>query len=166
VKPLSVWVVGFGTVGQWLVRALDMEAARLAARYGIGVTVVGLANARDGFIYDPKGLDLRSVLGRASDGTSIAEQPGVRCWPSAIDGLRATEADLLVEVTASRATDGEPGLTRMREALQRRVPVRFIPTSFRPMTRLARWSGASPAPAQVARRRPLTRMAAEAATAT
>jgi homoserine dehydrogenase len=123
VKPLRIWLVGFGTVGQWLVRALDAQAERLAARYGVAVTVVGVANARDGFIYDGNGLDLSTLLALASGGRSIAEQRGVRCWPSAIEGLRATEADLLVEVTASPATDGEPGLAHMREALGRRIPV-------------------------------------------
>ena len=114
VKPLRIWLVGFGTVGQWLVRALDSNAERLAVRYGIGVTVVGLANARDGFIHAENGLDLQSVLGLASAGRSIAEQPGVGHWPSAVEGLRATEADVLVEVTASGSADGEPGLAHMR----------------------------------------------------
>jgi homoserine dehydrogenase len=123
VRPLRIWLVGFGTVGQWLVRALESNAERLAVRYGVAATVVGLANARDGFVYAESGLDLRSVLGLASAGRSIAEQPVVRYWPSAVEGLRATEADVLVEVTASRSTDGEPGLTHMREALERRIPV-------------------------------------------
>jgi homoserine dehydrogenase len=123
VKPLRIWLVGFGTVGQWLVRALDAQADRLAGRYGVAVTVVGLANARDGFIYHGDGLDPASVLALASGGRSLAEQPGVRWWPSAIEGLRATEADALVEVTASTSTDGEPGLTHMREALGRGIPV-------------------------------------------
>jgi homoserine dehydrogenase len=122
-KPLRIWLVGFGTVGQWLVRALESQAERLAVRYGVRVTVVGLANARDGFIYAADGLDLRSALGLASAGSSIAELSGVRCWPSALEGLRATDADVLVEVTASGSTDGEPGLAHMREALQRRIPV-------------------------------------------
>ena len=47
VKPLRIWLVGFGMVGQWLVRALDLQAERLAGRYGIAVTLVGLGNARD-----------------------------------------------------------------------------------------------------------------------
>jgi homoserine dehydrogenase len=123
VTPLRIWLVGFGTVGQWLVRALDSQAERLASRYGVAVRLVGLANARDGFIYDGNGLDLASVLARTAGGGSIALQPGVRCWPSAIEGLRATEADLLVEVTASPSADGEPGLAHMREALGRRIPV-------------------------------------------
>ena len=120
---VRIWVIGFGTVGQWLVRALDVQAGRLAQRYGVGVAVVGLGNARDGFIYDENGLDLASTLALADEGRSIAEQSGARCWPTAIEGLRATEADLLVEVTASPSTDGEPGLSHMREALQRGIPV-------------------------------------------
>jgi homoserine dehydrogenase len=122
-RPLRIWLVGFGTVGQWLVRVLDSQAERLAAQYGVNVTVVGLANARDGFVHDPDGLDLPSVLGLVSRERSIAELPGVDRWPSALEGLRATEADLLVEVTASPSADGEPGFAHMREALQRAIPV-------------------------------------------
>jgi homoserine dehydrogenase len=121
--PLRIWVVGFGTVGQWLVRALESAAERLAGRYGVAVTVVGVANARDGFVYDGAGLDLQCLLGLAASGRSITEMPGVRCWRSALDGLRATEADLLVEVTASPSGDGEPGFAHMLEALDRRIAV-------------------------------------------
>jgi homoserine dehydrogenase len=123
VTPLRIWLVGFGTVGQWLARALDSAAERLAARYGVAVTVVGVANARDGFVHDPDGLDLRALLALAADGRSIAEHPGVRHWPTAIEGLRSTEAEALVEVTASPAAGGEPGLAHMLEALGRGIPV-------------------------------------------
>jgi len=123
VRPLRVWLVGFGMVGRWLARALDAQAGRLAARYGRTLTVNGIGNARDGFVYHPDGLDLASLLAAAAAGRPITGQPGARVWPSAVEGLRATEADLLVEVTASPAADGEPGLTHMREALHRKIPV-------------------------------------------
>jgi homoserine dehydrogenase len=123
VSPLRIWLVGFGMVGRWLARALDARAEQLATRYGRELTVVGIGNARDGFIYHPDGLGLASVLAAAADGRPVTEQPGGRVWPTAIEGLRATEADLLVEVTASPPTDGEPGLTHIREALQRKIPV-------------------------------------------
>lgn len=118
-----IWLVGFGTVGQWVADALEAGRRRLADRYRVGVTVVGMGNARDGFIYRADGLDPRAALDLAHGGRSIAEQAGVRHWSSAIDGMRATEADLLVEVTASPSSDGEPGLTHIREALGRGIPV-------------------------------------------
>lgn len=120
---MRIWLVGFGTVGQWLVRALESQSERLAARHGVDVTVVGIANSRDGFVHHGDGLDLRSALALAAGGRPIAELRGVRRWPTALEGLRATEADLLVEVTASPATDGEPGVSHMREALGRGIPV-------------------------------------------
>lgn len=123
VKPLRIWLVGFGVVGRWLAAALASQQDRLAARYGVGFAVVGVGNARDGFIYDGNGLDLGSLLGLVRNGKSIADQAGVRRWGSAIEGMRATEADVLVEVTASPPADGEPGLTHMREALQRQISV-------------------------------------------
>jgi homoserine dehydrogenase len=115
-------VVGLGTVGQWLLRALDSDAERLARRYGVAFTLVGVANARDGFIHDEEGLDIPAILGLSSSGGSIAGQPGVSHWPSAVEGLRASEADVLVEVTGS-PVDGEPGFAHMRTALGRGMPV-------------------------------------------
>jgi homoserine dehydrogenase len=120
---MRIWLVGFGTVGRWVAAALDSQAERLAARYGVEVTVVGIANARDGFVHAADGLDLRAAVARASDGRPLSELPGTRRWPTALEGLRATEADLLVEVTASPATGAEPGLSHMREALGRGIPV-------------------------------------------
>jgi homoserine dehydrogenase len=115
-------VVGLGTVGQWLLRALDSGRERLARRYGVGFTLVGVANARDGFVYDGDGLDPSAVLGLIARGASIVDQPGVRHWPAAIEGLEACEADVLVEVTGS-PVDGEPGFSHMREALGRGMAV-------------------------------------------
>jgi homoserine dehydrogenase len=119
---LRISVVGLGTVGRWLLRAIDSDRERLARRYGVGFAVVGAANARDGFIYDGEGLDIPAVLGLISSSRSIAHQPGVRHWPSATEGLRASEADVLVEVTGS-PVDGEPGFAHMRQALGRGMQV-------------------------------------------
>ena len=123
VNSLRIWLVGFGAVGRWLAGVLDAQGGRIASRYGCAITVVGVANARDGFVYDERGLDLGSVLAAAESGRPITDQRGARAWPGAVEGLRATEADLLVEVTASPPAGGEPGLTHMREALQRGIAV-------------------------------------------
>jgi homoserine dehydrogenase len=122
-KDVRVWIVGLGTVGQWLLRALDEHAASLEGRYGFVPRIVGVANARHGFIQDADGLDPLILLEQVSSGRPLAELPGVRHWHDAVEALHATEADVLVEVTASPAEDGEPGFTHMREALRRGIPV-------------------------------------------
>jgi homoserine dehydrogenase len=122
-RDVRIWVVGLGTVGQWLLRAIHMQAPRLSGRYGFVPKVVGVANARDGFVYDASGLDPRTVLAFASAGRSLTELDGIRHWPRSAEGLAATEADVLIEVTASPADSGEPGVTHMREALRRGIPV-------------------------------------------
>jgi homoserine dehydrogenase len=122
-KEVRIWVVGLGTVGQWLLRSLHEQAPRLAGRYGFVPKVVGVANARDGFVYDSSGLDPQAVLELGSARRSLTELSGAQRWPSSVDGLAATEADVLVEVTASPAESGEPGVTHMRDALRRGIPV-------------------------------------------
>ena len=122
-NEVRVWIVGLGTVGQWLLRAMHVQAPRLADRYGFVPKVVGVANARDGFVYDASGLDPQTVLELASARRSLTELDGVRHWPSSAEGLAATEADVLVEVTASPADSGEPGVTHMRDALRRGIAV-------------------------------------------
>jgi homoserine dehydrogenase len=123
VKPTRICVVGCGTVGQWLLRALAAQAAQLTTRYGFVPVVVGLATARHGLIYNPRGLDLPRLLALVGDGRPLIEHPDVAHWPTALEGLRTLDADVLVEVTASPAADGEPGISHMRQALRRRLAV-------------------------------------------
>ena len=119
---MRLWVIGLGTVGRWLLRAL-LSRETLASRYGFTPAVVGVANARDGFVYREDGLDVPTLLELTSRGRPLTEHPGVRHWSTALEGLAATEADVLVEVTPSPSVDGEPGYAHMREALGRRIPV-------------------------------------------
>jgi homoserine dehydrogenase len=122
-KEVRIWVVGLGTVGQWLLRAIHVQAPRLARRYGFVPKVVGVANARDGFVYDSSGLNPQAVRELASTRRPLTELDGIRHWSSSVEGLAATEADVLVEVTTSSADSGEPGATHMRDALRRGIPV-------------------------------------------
>jgi homoserine dehydrogenase len=122
VRQVRITVIGLGAVGRWLLKALQADHGILARRYGFRAAVVAAANARDGFIHAAEGLDLTTLLRLLDGGRPISEHPGAEHWPTALDGLRATEADLLVEVSSS-PSDGEPGTAHMREALGRGIPV-------------------------------------------
>jgi homoserine dehydrogenase len=119
-RPIRVALVGFGTVGRWLARAVVTRSDLIERRYGAAFSFVGVGNATDGYVHDGDGVELGKAL--ADQGSALTELAGDH-WPAAADGLRATDADVLVEVTASGADGGEPGLTHIREALERGIPV-------------------------------------------
>jgi homoserine dehydrogenase len=47
-NEVRIWVVGLGTVGQWLLREIKAQASTFAEKYGFTPKDVGVANARDG----------------------------------------------------------------------------------------------------------------------
>jgi homoserine dehydrogenase len=116
---VRVCVVGFGTVGRWVVEALARREDELRDAHGVELNIVGVANARDGFVYREGGLDPGALLELAASGAPITDHPGASSWPTAAAGLRDADFDLLIETTASPAAGGEPGVTHMRDALLR-----------------------------------------------
>lgn len=124
-RTLRVWLIGFGTVGRWVASQLDERGEWLAARHGVSFRVTGLATRRDGFIHTERGLDLGRALRQAVATGSLADLPEVRRWPTTMDALTHGKlaADVLVEVTASPAVDGQPGFDHLCEALRRGMAV-------------------------------------------
>jgi homoserine dehydrogenase len=80
VTPLRIWLVGFGTVGRWLVTVLDLQRERLASRYDARVMVAASPTSKR-FVYDEDGPDLASALAasgcvrRRSKSILAAERP-------------------------------------------------------------------------------------------
>lgn len=120
---MRVCVVGLGTVGRWLVDAVGRLAEEPRDGHRVAIEIVAVANARDGFVHRADGLDPSTLAGLVASGRPPFEYPGTSRWPTSAEGLREVEADLLIETSASPAGDGEPGLTHMREALDRSTGV-------------------------------------------
>jgi len=121
-RPLRIALVGFGTVGRWVARTVITRSGALEEHHCGPFSFVGIGNARDGYVHDADGLDVARALELAKAAAPLTELAREH-WPTAADGLRATEADVLIEATASGAETGQPGLTHIREALERGVAV-------------------------------------------
>src|SRR5215813_8531772 len=61
-QVLRLSIVGFGTVGRWLADAIGHHRSWFEAEHGVAVTVVGVANRRDGFVYRAAGFDTTTLL--------------------------------------------------------------------------------------------------------
>jgi homoserine dehydrogenase len=116
-------LIGFGVVGQSFAQLLGMKYVYLQQQYGIELHLVGVANARHGFIYREEGLHIPTVLELAAAKRSLADYPGAVHRQSALDGLKAFDADALVEASPTNLRDAEPALSHIRAALSKSMHV-------------------------------------------
>jgi homoserine dehydrogenase len=118
--PVRLCVIGTGTVGRWLLGAIARDREQLAAQYGVELSVVAVGG-RDGLVHDPAGLDIVELLALRSRGGSLGELDGYR--GRLFEGLAELDVDVLAEVSQSPPSDGEPGLSHIRAALDRGIAV-------------------------------------------
>ncbi len=122
-KQLRLSIIGFGVVGRGLAQLLIEKNTHLRQMYNLGISVVSVATAHSGFIYREAGLDLPLLLELSTSGRSLTEHPNVQHWSSALDGLKATQADALAEATGTNLIDAEPGIGHIRMALSQKMHV-------------------------------------------
>src|SRR5215813_7173763 len=118
-QVLRLSIVGFGTVGRWLADAIGHHRSWFEAEHGVTVTVVGVANRRDGFVYRDAGFDTTTLLEFVSARRSLRDYPGGRRWDTALEGLAQTECDVMAEASSTNPREPEPALSHIRQALGR-----------------------------------------------
>jgi homoserine dehydrogenase len=122
-KNVRLSIVGFGTVGRWVAEAVFARRAWLAREHDVSITVTSVATRRDGFVARDAGLDIPTLLTLVRSGRPLAEHPGAVHWPTALEGLASTSADVLVEASNTNPREAEPALSHIRFSLERRMHV-------------------------------------------
>jgi len=110
-------LIGLGNIGRNLLDVLIHRRERVTADYGLDFVLVGAADS-SGAAIDPAGLDLVRVrdIKLARQGMSLYPAAG-HAKMSALEMLKAVEADVLVDASPTSLQDGEPGLSCTRYAL-------------------------------------------------
>lgn len=122
-KSLRLSLAGFGGVGQAFVELLLRKQADVRQVYDLDVRLVGVGNARHGFIYREDGLDLSLVLALGAGRRPLTDYPQARHWETILAGIQNTGADVLLEATPTNLRDAEPGLSHVSAALRLGVHV-------------------------------------------
>ncbi len=108
----NLCMIGFGNVGRGLVEHLLEQETAMREQYGIEFSLTGVASRRLGFISDPNGLDLKSLLeGRVPDGEDF-DVDRVKPW------LQACSANVLFELSSLNPFTGQPATDFLRAALE------------------------------------------------
>src|SRR5690242_20660163 len=122
-KHIHLSLIGFGVVGQGFAELIMTKYDYLKQYYGVDISLVGVANSRHGFVYCQDGLHIPTILQLAREKGPLTDYPGATHWVSALEGLQASSADILVEVTPTNLRDAEPGLSHIRMALSKGMHV-------------------------------------------
>jgi homoserine dehydrogenase len=108
----NLCVLGFGHVGQALVRLLREKEDELREKRGIEFCLTGIASRRLGWLVHPEGLSLDALLAGSPIPALTPAPTDLRGW------LDAANADVMFEVTSLNPQTGEPAVGHMRAALE------------------------------------------------
>jgi homoserine dehydrogenase len=110
--------IGFGNVGQSLVRLLLAKEEELKLRYNLTFSVTGIATGSHGIAINQEGIDLIAALKLASQGDSI-EKLSTQPYPKDnIDLMLSCGADVLFENSPVNYHTGQPALGHLSNALE------------------------------------------------
>jgi homoserine dehydrogenase len=111
-------VIGFGNVGQGFAEILAEKGDELAQRFGLQLEIVAVSDILKGSVYDAQGLDPKNLLEALRfDGTLNNIEAPQRGW-DALETIRNSEADVVVELSYTDLETGQPALDHIRTALE------------------------------------------------
>ena len=113
-------LVGFGAVGRGLAEMLAQRHDRLLERFGADIRIVAVCTRHWGVDY-PDGIDCAALLHAVGTG-EMAAFPGARGWDAA-EMIATVDADVVVELSPTDMTTGEPATGYIRAALERGIHV-------------------------------------------
>lgn len=109
--------IGFGTVGRGFGDLLLEKKGALIRDFGIEWRVVAICDIKGGSVMDSRGLDLKEAIRLADEGKGIEGMAAERRGLNAVETIKESGANLVVEVTWTNIKDGEPGFTHIKTAL-------------------------------------------------
>ena len=110
--------IGFGTVGQGLTEILLEKSKMLEEKYNFHWSVVAISDIMKGSVYDENGLDMKKILELVKSGKKIDEYPSGVKGMDALETIKNTNANTIVEVTFTDVKTGEPAITHIKTALE------------------------------------------------
>lgn len=110
---MDIALIGFGTVGQAFAQLLHDKADELHRRYHLVPRLVAVITQQRGSLYDPDGLQIPHLLDSMRDYDTLAHYPrtdNLQYGWTAYQAATHSNAQVIVEVTPSNLTTGQPAL--------------------------------------------------------
>lgn len=112
-------LVGFGNVGQALVKLLLRKRTLLAEQFDFTFKITGIATGRHGAAINPDGIDPQAALDCIAAGGSLNGLSAAPVPASVLDFIAAVPADFLFENSPVNHLTGQPAVDHVKAALLR-----------------------------------------------
>lgn len=120
---MRIILIGFGVVGQSLLKLIAARETELVNSYGFRPRIVAIADTK-GSAVNSKGLDWNEMLSLKAGKQSVSSstdfgRPGMH----PLEAIESVQAEVVVEVTPTNIRNGEPGLSHIKAAFRSRKHV-------------------------------------------
>ncbi|MCE7791506.1 homoserine dehydrogenase [Salipaludibacillus sp. CUR1] len=123
---MKIAFIGFGGVGQALVKIIKERKEKLSKELGLSPVIVAVADMMKGSVYDPDGLDEETLLETVSSHNHLENYPGrsstIKGWDN-FQTIRESNADVIIEVTYTDVKTGQPAIDHCRAAFESKKSV-------------------------------------------
>ena len=119
---MNIGIIGFGGVGQALIKLLVEKKNYIFEKYNLDIKVKYIVKS-DGGICKANGINLDEVLEFINKNKSIKEHILWKDNLSIDEIIKNNDIDTLVELTSTNIENGEPGLTHIKSALETGINV-------------------------------------------
>ncbi len=116
-------LIGFGNVGQGLAEILSKKAPLLREKFDADIRIVAICDLDKGSVADANGLDPRALLDHINEKGDLKEFPAPDKGWDARETIEMSGANVLVELSFTDLTTGEPALSHMIQALESGINV-------------------------------------------
>lgn len=115
-KKIKLIMIGFGSVGQEFARVLIEKREKFLRDYNCEFSVVAIATARRGSLFDSQGIDLEEALSFIRDlGCFTSDHPAYSELEP-IQMIQSAEADVVIELSTLNIESGQPAINHIRTA--------------------------------------------------
>ena len=120
---LNLAFIGFGTVGQGLTEILDKKKKFLKTKHNFEYNIVAVCDKNLGSIYNKNGLAPQKLLSIINSTNNLNEYKNCIKGFDSFKTIKETNADVIIELTYTNLTTGEPALSHIKTALENKKHV-------------------------------------------
>ena len=122
-KKLNICIIGLGNAGTEFCKMLINKNEEIRKSIGYDIKITAIAARSKGSLLDIKGIDLEKALKEVEKRGRFSEENISLSDLETIELIRASKADVLIELSTLSIEDGEPAISHIETAFENNMHV-------------------------------------------